>query len=437
MIAVPQRRTLPFVSIVLPMLVARPSLDPLFGLGRMNLGAFSITPGFLFNFLFVALASLVMLHALLVDRRAQTVIRTAAIIWAPFLLAALIAAVHSPVFAEAIQVLFNYLTFAAVSMLALYYAPYIGRRVLTLAVALSGVVPLATGLIQIALGDMGERLEASFTHPNILAFFMMIYISFLYHAQLSNYLRSGWQRNAVWILLVVAALELLLTGTRSAYVATALFLIVYTAFQRPLYLIPILLAGPLAMLVPGVMDRITNAAEGAPEMSYAYLVSISHGDVDASQFVEVDSGTWRRYLWQAAWPWIERKMTFGYGLSSFAPLSRDFFALTSTNGSGAHNVYVQTIFEGGLVLMLSFVYLLVSIVAVSLFRATTSSEKLYIFLAIVGYAVVSVSDNMLYYLSVNVEFVFILGCIIGQAPSLPSWLTASRRQPQLMIGGLR
>lgn len=437
MIAVPQRRELPFVSIVLPMVVARPSLDPLFGLGRISLGAFSITPGFLFNLLFVALASLVMLHALLVDRRAQTIVRTAAIIWAPFLLAAFIAAVHSPVLAEAIQVFFNYLTFAAVSMLALYYAPYLGRRALTLAVALSGAVPLATGLFQIALGEAGDRLEASFSHPNILAFFVMVYISFLYHAQLSNYLHKGWLRNAVWLLIIIAALELLLTGTRSAYVATALFLIVYTAFRRPLYLIPMLLAAPLAMLVPGVMDRITNAAEGAPEMSYAYLVSISHGDVDSSEFVEVDSGTWRRYLWQSAWPWIERKITFGYGLSSFAPLSRDFFALTSTNGSGAHNVYVQTIFEGGLVLMLSFVYLLVSIVAMSLFRATTSAEKLYILLAVVCYAVVSVTDNMLYYLAVNVEFVFILGCIIGQSPRLPSWLTSSRRQPQLLIGGLR
>jgi len=437
MIAVPQRRTPPFVTLVLPMLIARPSLDHLFGLGRIKVGPISLTPGFLFNAAFVALASLVMLHAFLVDRRSQMAFRTAATIWAPFLFAALVAAAHTPAPSEAMQALFNYLTFAAVSLLALYYAPYIGRQNLTFGVALSGVIPLATGLIQTALGDTNGRLEASFTHPNILAFYLMIYICFLYHAQISAYVRGGWQRNAIWVLLVIAGVELLLTGTRSAFGATALFLVVYSMFRRPLYLIPLLLVPPLAMLVPGVMARVMDAANGAPEMSYAYLVSVAHGDIDGSDFVEVDSGTWRRYLWQAAWPWIERKIGFGYGLASFTPTSNQFFELANKAGSGAHNVYVQTVFEGGLLLLFSFVYVLLALIIIPFFRITYPGERLFIMLIVICYGVVSASDNMLGYLVVNIMLVFVVCALMGTFQHTSRRTMVEHRRPQLLLGDIR
>lgn len=437
MIAMPQRRTLPFVYLVLPMLIARPSLDRFLGLGRIKVGPISLTPGFLFNVAFVAVAGVLMLHAFLVDRRLQSVFRTAATIWVPFLVAAIIAAAHTPVPSEAMQALFNYLTFAAVSFLALYYAPYLGRRSLTFAVALSGVIPLVAGLIQTAIGDTNGRLEASFTHPNIFAFYLMIYISFLYHAQISAYVRRGWQWNAIWVLIAIAGVELLLTGTRSAFVATALFLVVYSMFRRPLYLIPLLLVPPLAMLVPGVMARVMDAAKGPPEMSYAYLISVAHGDVDGSQLIEVDSGTWRRYLWQAAWPWIERKMAFGYGLSSFKPASTQFFELAVGAGSGAHNVYVQTVFEGGLLLLFSFVYVLLALIVIPFFRITYPGERLFITLIVISYGIVSASDNMLGYLVVNIMLVFVVCALMGSFQHTSRRGMVEHRRPQLLLGDTR
>lgn len=437
MIAVAQPRTPPFVTVVLPMLVARPSLDLLFGMGRIEVGPISLTPGFVFNVAFVSLAGMMILHAFLVDRRSQAVFRTWAVLWTPFLLAGFIAAAHTPALSEAVQALFNYLTFASVSLLALYYAPYIGRRTLTLGIASSGVIPLVTGLIQFAIGDTNGRLTASFSHPNILAFYLMIYIAFLYHAQISDYVRSGWQRSVIWALLVVAGVELLLTGTRSAFGATAVFLVIYSTFRRPLYLLPMLLVPPLAMLVPGVTERVMDAAAGAPEMSYAYLVSVAHGNVDGSQFVEVDSGTWRRYMWQAAWPWIENKMAFGYGLASFKPLSREFFELSSASGSGAHNVYVQTIFEGGILLLFSFLYLLIALIVIPFFRLTYPGERLFIGLIVICYAAVSASDNMLGYLVVNMTLMFVVCALMGSFQQNSRRISVEHRRPQLLMGDIR
>ena len=428
----------PFGKLVGAMLIVRPSLDFVLGEFRFSVGPLSITPGFLFNALMIAIAGLLSAHAVLIDRRGRGALTTGLSIWGPFLAISAIALTQTPsaALAPGIQIYISYLTYASVSLIALFYAPSVNRSLLIRGVALSAVGPLLVGLVKLVTGTAGDRLQASFTHPNILAFFLMTVTGFLYHALVSQYPLRRWERRAIWALLVVALIELLLTGTRSAYVATFAFLLVYSALRKPLYLLPLLLSPPLALLVPGVMARVMDATQGAPPMSYAYLVSVAHGEIDGSRNVEIDSGTWRRYLWASAWPWVQNNPWRGYGLSSFAALSSQFFELGTKSSSGAHNVYLQTLFEGGVPLFFTFLWILFAPIALVLVKSADYGEKIFVVVIMISFAVVSYSDNMLGYLSSNVEMLFIVFVIIGREFRVPRALN-SKRDVSIMLQGAR
>ncbi|MEG8019053.1 hypothetical protein QP181_16120 [Sphingomonas sp. LR55] len=269
----------PFAWGILALIALRPSLDVIFASVTMQVGALNLSAGFLFNLLLVGLAAAIAVNAALVHRTPDRAVVTTLIIWAPMLVAAGIAAARSPVPAQALQVLFNYLSYAAVSLLALTWAPHIGRERLTMLIAASGVIPILTALFQAATGGAGTRVMGTFPHPNILAFFLLIYVAFLFHAQVSAYLQSAGARLVLWLPIALGLLALLLTGTRAGYAGMFVFLFLYAALRRPIYLIPLIILPPLALLVPGVLDRISDATSGPPVFTYDYLVSVARGDI--------------------------------------------------------------------------------------------------------------------------------------------------------------
>lgn len=430
---------MPFAGFVLPALILRPGLETALGLVHMNLGPISVTLGFLFNIMMVAIAAALAGYALLVDRRYQAPLATVALVWSPYLFGNLIAAFHSPQPAMAIQVLFNGLTYASVSYLALSYAPSIDRAMLTKGVALTAVLPLLTGLVQIATGTAGPRLQASFAHPNILAFFLLIVITFLVHALVQGYVRSRSWVVAIAVILVVGGLEVLLTGTRSAYIATYIAIFLYLLWRRPVLILLMLALPFVALTIPAVSDRIQDVFNGSTPVSYDYIVSAMRGDVSDSGQIMLDSGTWRKYLWKAAWPWIENKFMFGHGLVSFQLYSREFFPLAAEEGSGAHNIYVQMLFEGGVLLFLGYVVTYIGVIVMHLCRMKTSAaDSYYAILLMMVFAVASFSDNMLYYLSVNIMMWGVVFVLLAskRSESVTSSLRTDRPRPFALAGGL-
>ncbi|UZW56613.1 O-antigen ligase family protein [Sphingobium sp. JS3065] len=408
------KRTLPFGALVVPLMIARPSLDNLFGMVRLPVGGASLSPGFLFNIFMVLVAAALAGHALLVNRAQQRSVLAVACVWGPFLLASAMAASYSPVPVDALQTLFNFLTYSAVAFLGLIYGPGLGRSGLTIVVALSGVVPVFFGLGQVAFGTAGDRLASTFDHPNILAFFCLLYISFLFHAQLNGYVRNRAAGAVIWGLIGSAFVALLFTGTRSAYVTVFLFLLCYSALRKPLLVLPLLLLPPLALLIPAVSDRVADALAGSSPVSYDYFVSTMRGDVSDSGALILDSGTWRRYLWQAAWPWIEQRPLFGYGLASFQSYSRSFFPLSSEEGNPAHNVYIQLLFEGGYILLCAYILMYAQIIAKLVSNIKYAKyDVIYCAIVILSFLITAMFDNMIFYLSINVLFWFIIFSLIG------------------------
>lgn len=405
-----------YAWVILVLIALRPSLDVVFASVTMPVGGLNLSIGFLFNLMLVGVAAVLAINALLVSRAPDRAVVTILIIWGPMLAAAVIASVRTPVPAQALQVLFNYMAYAAISLLALTWAPHIGRERLTMLIAASGIVPICTALFQAATGGTGARVMGTFPHPNILAFFILIYVAFLFHAQISLYMRDAGVRLLLWLPIALGLLALLLTGTRAAYAAMFAFLFLYSALRRPIYLVTLIILPPLALLVPGVLDRINDVASGGPVFTYDYLVSVARGDVIDAGYIAVDSGTWRRYLWQAAWPSVTSHPLLGNGLASFPHYSNQFFPLLPNGESEvfAHNTYLQLVFEGGGVLLIGFLW---TYLASALQNAANlpfgRGELIFAMLLIVAYALTLASDNVLYYLSINLSLFFVLFSIRG------------------------
>jgi O-antigen ligase len=150
-------------------------------------------------------------------------------------------------------------------------------------------------------------------------------------------------------------------------------------------------------MIPEVRDRITDLAQGNEVINYSKL----------------NSYAWRKMIWTQGLLWMETKRyLFGYGLESFIYYSTTFFTMSGGTHMGAHSVYVQLLFETGVLGLLAFIWLHFKLFL--LLKPYYKTNKLMIFTAIMfllEFALNSYSDNMLAYLSFNWYLWFVLGAI--------------------------
>jgi len=106
----------------------------------------------------------------------------------------------------------------------------------------------------------------------------------------------------------------------------------------------------------------------------------------------------------------------GYGLTTFKPMSEQFFSEKS--GSGAHNAYLETLFESGIFGFLSFILLLLSPLKMFLNNMFTSLKprqaRLWAILAgyMISYMIICFADNLSYYLVLNWYVWFFIGLML-------------------------
>jgi O-antigen ligase len=165
-------------------------------------------------------------------------------------------------------------------------------------------------------------------------------------------------------------------------------------FERR-YLIYVILAPVLALLVPGILDRVVDLASGNEYVQYAQLNSFA----------------WRRLMWESGLKWMQADhYLLGYGVDSFKFYSPIFFPLAGGVNFGAHSVYVQWLFEVGVLGLLAYLWLFGRLLWI--LKSMASADKLGAFISIsliVEYLTISVSDNMFAYLAFNWYFWFTLG----------------------------
>ena len=193
----------------------------------------------------------------------------------------------------------------------------------------------------------------------------------------------------IGVLLVLLAF----TKTRAAWAACAAVFLVFGIFFERRYLIYLVLGGALALVIPEVYDRVANIYYGA----------------------RMNSFEWRRILWESAWNWMKWKdMPMGYGLDSFSYYSLRFLPPglwpDRLVGPHAHSVYVQLLFETGVVGLMCGVWLYLRLLASLVKSFIYDRMRTVIVVAlVVGNLVASFSDNMLAYLPFNWCFWFVIG----------------------------
>jgi O-antigen ligase len=370
-------------NLILGLLLIRATLDNFLGDFRADLGGFDFSPGVLLNVIVLAVLLL-----LLSRNKAGAVLP--GLIWGPFLFMTAISMAYAPDKVGAIKLFGAQLTY-----FAFFSFPFLLPRTATRddaivdVLLLSSIVPLLYGVYEAATGFNSEfRAQSTFPHSNIFAFYLLILMGGIVYKMYNRSASRSAVVTTVYICLLLAAVAfLLLTQTRSAWIAFAvMFGIIALFVDRRLLLATVLI--PALLLVPAVQSRLEDTSSST----------------DVAQGEALSSYAWRQRLWEQAFDDLEGHAVFGKGLGSFHINSGVFSDFTIADGSTteAHNAYVQTIYESGWVGMAAFALVFLSCIASLLkFWRVARREAAIGIACLTAMMIVNYSDNTPYYLAYN------------------------------------
>ena len=382
-------------------LIVRPLLDPVFNMTRFHVGTQSISLGAALNLVVIFLALYFLMNY---AHRIQ--FNSFHLTWLVFLLIMLGSSFYSEYTGRALRLFVNFLSYFAMALIPSLIITNGKEKVFWLKlVFLSSIPTIMVGNIDIFSDRFifreDGRLQGTFSHPNMLAFYsvVMIVVGFLL-VRVRAFLGSTNK----WVFLYIGNLIaiLILTQTRTAWISFLLFLLIYGIFYEQKLLVAMAIILPFALLLPPVYERIVDLTQGTQVGRYAQL----------------NSWAWRMHLWSESWPWIKQELYFGYGLTSFKSLSPFFFKTAKLgNGMGAHNVYIELLFETGLLGCLSFISIYVSPILQKIrsrvAEGISKPEAIILLAYILSYLVTCIADNMLYYLTVNWYGWFFIGILLA------------------------
>jgi hypothetical protein len=358
-----------------------------FGIGDTRMGI-----GGLINFVVIIIACLMVLE------KPQMYPKRLVRYWLPVLIMMGVGVVMSYEKSAAIKVYLGMLSYFAIFIIAVYTVRSTEDFNKAIGLLLwSSVIPTLYSVVDVVLRMRGSgfRLQSTFSHPNVLAFYLtLMLVLCLYMLKSQLFAIRPRVRLVICLYMPVLLAQLLLTQTRSAWLACFLIFMLYALVFERKYLVYLLLL-PLVVLIPSVHERLIDLGGGDQTVRYAPLNSFA----------------WRQLLWKSAINWMEaKKMVFGYGLDGFGHFAKMFFPVDRTVRWDAHNVYVQYFFEIGAVGLMCYLWLYARILWTirALFRIDRVSGFLLL-AVVVQYLIVSYSDNMFRYLAFNWYFWFTVG----------------------------
>jgi O-antigen ligase len=385
------------MALLILIVAIRAGADLVLDSSRTGVAGIQIGAGGIINGLVILIALLLMIE------RPGLLNRQIVVMWAPFFIIALVGVFVSPFTADAVRLYLGCVSNFAIFLSAVCFVRSQDDYKLCVRVVVwSALMPIAYGFYQFAAGTslFGARIHSTFAHPNVYAFYLNMVMAMLLYMLKSKTFVMDPRIRMLWSgYMLLLLVQLLLTQTRSAWLACfALFAIYGLVFERK-YLILVTVFPAIALTIPAVQDRLLDLDKGNEVVQYAQLNSFA----------------WRVYIWESAMAWMEpMRWVTGYGFDAFKNYSNTFFPLAGGTSPGAHNVYVQLLFELGLPGVLAFIWLFAKMLV--MLKPMAQIDRLATFtlgLVIVEYVIVAASDNMLYYLPFNWYVWFMLGGAYG------------------------
>lgn len=381
------------------LLISRCALDPVLDSARFSS---SIGLGAILNVLVVACAALICLQA------PKERFKQCMALWIAPLLVMALGVTYSPDPLPAIKRMVAFTSYFATFTVALVLVYEGELRKLLRVVMLSSIIPMLAGIWQIVSGALYPegRLNGTFTHPNIFAFYCLLVLVVLAYVRTMKSEEPGQQPTRFENLLFYTLLPLLvfsiaLTQTRSAWAALMLMGVIYGVMVSRATLLWLAIGLVIAAFIPAVQDRVMDLMQGNEVVQYAKLNSFA----------------WRQYIWETGLSWMSpTRYLLGYGIGGFFHHSVDFFPLSGGMPFGAHNVFVERFFDGGLLAVSVFAAFFV----IQFYWATRLLRKLHTAgLAYVGliltYLTLNASDNVVDYLAYNWYYWAVAGAMYAQA----------------------
>lgn len=373
----------------------RSVMDPIFETAKF--GAFGLG---------AAVNALVILIAILaVIEKPNPVRKVLSSTWLPFLLISLVTLVIAPDFTAAIKLYLTLFSYAAVFALAVVLIANeddYGRWMRV--VLLSSLIPVLYGFVDAATGGYVSadkeafRINSTFYHPNIFAFYLVFMISLgFYFVKSKVSFIPEWVRKTLPIYILMMLALLLMTKTRSAWISCLAFFMIYAIIYERKYLVWIGLSLLASLMVPEIRDRILDLGQGNEVINYSKLNSFA----------------WRKQIWHDGLNWMKPShYFFGYGLGAFKYYTASFFTMWAGKNMDAHSVYVQLFFDVGAAGLAAYFWLNIKLAKLLLpFYKTNKLMIFSVLMFLLEYAMYSFSDNMLFYLSFDWYFWFVLGAV--------------------------
>ena len=301
-----------------------------------------------------------------------------------------------------------------------------GLALLAAAVAIGGLVPLMSGLIQLVRGEAvfqngAFRLTGVYSgSPVGLAFAMFSAALALYFTFMT---RLQWRRSAAWAAVVVFGLfffVLVETSSRLAFMSIVFSLFAGEILLRHWRRLPVIAAVAVCalLLAPGLSGRlgsVTGNGNGGGETTTIGGATTTTSEGNPSGDPSLD---YRVYLWETMLgQWRHSPLT-GLGTGSFPVV---FERISGTPRVPPENDYVGIIVESGLVGISIYLFGQLAVIVVGLYRfrrAERGPTGTAIALALtyfVGSNIVSVLCNPILFLDLQVA----VWALLGSALAIP------------------
>ncbi len=291
-------------------------------------------------------------------------------------------------------------------------------RQVAIAFLLSMVMPVLVGYYQVlthtglTFAESSNRAYGTFGHPNVLAFYLVLGLSFT----MSVWPLLALRIRSRWPIIGLLGIMLILTFTRGAWVGliVSLGIISYMRFRR--YFFAGLMALAVMIAILPTVNIVTTSVMNLDLRTVPGAKEIIARQADQSSY------QWRLDVWTEMSQRFYERPIFGFGLGAF-PAVRQLQVFDFFQGVGAHNDYLRLLIELGVLGIGAYLAFLISIfvhLGRTVRRLGSHPISLPV-LSLIGFSaafvLMSAFDNLLQSTPVMWAYMILLGAVLNLVPN--------------------